>query len=280
MGHERRLTHAYRWAWLAGPLTVLALMLAVLVAAASPAPDDPAEGVRFELGPSVQGRPIRGIRFGTGPVRLALMGSIHGGWERNTERLVSMALDHVQANRSEVPPRLSVFFVPTTNPDGLALGSGPEDAWNARGIDLNRNFDTPNWSPDPHGRAGGRYGPTGTRKGAGGPAPFSEPETQAIRDFILGQGIGVVVSYHSGIVSVTAKDGGGIGSPLARQMAGVTGYPYIETWTEYELTGQFMDWLDAVGVRGIEVELPDQQTLDWEKNLVAVQVLMQTLASE
>lgn len=234
----------------------------------------------FEIGRSVQDNPLRALRLGSGPMRLALMGSIHGGWERNTERLVLTAYEHFLARPSEVPAALSLYVVPTSNPDGLAAGSGPDAAWNSRGVDLNRNFDTPNWSPDTFGRPGGRYGPTGTRKGAGGTAPFSEPETQVIRDFILRYTIGTVISYHSGIVSVSARDGGGgIAEPLAREVAAITGYPYVAVWTEYKLTGQFMDWLDAVGVKGVEVDLPNQQGIDWEQNLAAIKAVMAALAA-
>ncbi|HZO30786.1 MAG TPA: M14 family metallopeptidase [Chloroflexota bacterium] len=234
----------------------------------------------FEIGRSILDTPIRAIRLGTGPVRLALMGSIHGGWERNTERLVLTAYEHFLANPGEIPSALSLFVVPTSNPDGLAAGSGPDAAWNSRGVDLNRNFDTPNWSQDTFGRPGGRYGPTGTRKGAGGTAPFSEPETRVIRDFVLQHKIGAVISYHSGIVSVSARDGGGgIGEPLAQEMAAITGYPYLAVWTAYKLTGQFMDWLDGVGVKGVEVDLPNQQSIDWEQNLAAIKAVMAALAA-
>ncbi len=208
------------------------------------------------------------------------MGSIHGGWERNTEQLVNQAYAYFAANREQIPPQLTVYFVPTTNPDGLAAGNDRDSAWNADGVDLNRNFLTPNWSPDSFGRVGGRYGPSGIRAGAGGSEPFSEPETRAIRDFVMGEQISAVLSYHSGIVSVTTRDGGGdAAQPLAEKVATITGYPYIRTWTEYVLTGQFMDWLDSVGVEGIEVDLPNQQDIDWDKNLAAMRAVMAELAS-
>jgi hypothetical protein len=238
------------------------------------------EGEWETFGQSVHGTPLQALRLGSGSTRLALFGSIHGGWERNTQRLVQLALEHFSEHRDEIPPALSVYFIPTTNPDGLEAGDGPDSAWNARGVDLNRNFDTPDWSADTHGRVGGRYGAAGTRQGGGGTAAFSEPETQAIRDFIVGKQITAVMSYHSGISSVTTRDGGGgLAEPLAKHIAAITGYPYVETWTEYELTGQFMDWLDAVGVRGIEVDLPNQQGIDWPQNLNAIRAVMAALAA-
>jgi hypothetical protein len=233
----------------------------------------------FSIGTSVEGRQIRAIKFGTGPTHLAIVGAIHGGWEKNTMTLVQKAYEYFRDNRDEIPDELTVYFVPAINPDGVAAGTDRESAWNAHGVDLNRNFASYNWSRDTFGRVGGRYGPTGTRKNGGGPTPFSEPETKAVRDFILGDAINVVLSYHSGIVSVTAKDGGGgIGEPLAKQVAAITGYGYIAKWTEYKLTGQFMDWLDEQQVKGVEIELPDQQTLDWSKNLKAMQAVMRSMA--
>lgn len=234
----------------------------------------------FTFGRSVEDRPLEAIRLGSGAIHLALMGSIHGGWEANTERLVRQAYLHFGSHRDEIPADMSLYFVPTTNPDGLAAGSDRDAAWNANGVDLNRNFDTPNWSTDSYGQVGGRYGAAGTRAGAGGAFPFSEPETNAIRAFILDQQIDAVLSYHSGIVSVTTRDGGGdAAEPLALRVAAITGYPYIRTWTAYQLTGQFMDWLDEVGVKGIEVDLPNQQDIDWETNLAAIQSVVAGLTA-
>ncbi|MFN0073881.1 MAG: M14 family zinc carboxypeptidase [Chloroflexota bacterium] len=265
-------------------LVILSSLVTALWAGATLAQPTPAttdyENEWFAIGHSVQGRPIQAFRLGSGERRLALLGGIHGGWERNTYQLVSTAIEHFQLNPGEIPGNMSVFFIPGLNPDGLAAGNDRDAAWNARGVDLNRNFDTPNWSTDAAGRAGGRYGPSGRRPGAGGAAPFSEPESSALRDFVRTSGITAALSYHSGIVSVTARDGGGLGTPLARRVAIITGYPYLETWTEYELTGQLMDWLDAVGVRGVEIDLPDQQTLDWGQNLAAIRDVITVLAAE
>jgi hypothetical protein len=264
---------------LLGWITLLAAVMASSLSLAVTAHAASQDGW-FTLGYSAQNRPIDAIRLGSGATHLALMGSIHGGWERNTEQLVRQAYEYFAAHPEEIPQDLSLFFVPTSNPDGLAAGDDRESAWNANGVDLNRNFDTPNWSPDTYGRVGGRYGPTGARVGAGGSEPFSEPETRVIRAFIIDERIDAVLSYHSGIWSVTTRDGGGDpAEPIALQVAAAMGYPYIRDWTEYALTGQFMDWLAGIGVKGIEVDLPNQRDIDWDRNLAGIRVVIAALGA-
>ena len=236
----------------------------------------------FTIGWSVQGRPIVACRLGSGTsrmtARMAVTGAIHGGWERNTKVLVEMFLNYFVANPGAIPYGLVVYFVPVMNPDGVALGTSSSAAWNARGVDLNRNYDSGNWSRNTYGTPGGRYGPTGVRIGGGGTAPFSEPESKAIRDFVQGRGIRTLVSYHSGYLSVSAKDGGGgIAEPLAKLIARITGYPYIAKWTAYKLTGQLVDWANRVGVKGVDVDLPSRYVYDYTKNLAALRAVMTTL---
>ncbi len=111
-----------------------------------------------------------------------------------------------------------IWLIPTANPDGheyvfsgdiAAVGSGPYDdpVWwrkNVRdnnnnssfdswydGVDLNRNFGYM-WGYDNSGSSG--YPGSETYRG---PDPFSEPETQAIRDFVLAHDFVVSLSYHS-----------------------------------------------------------------------------------
>jgi zinc carboxypeptidase len=236
----------------------------------------------FTIGWSVRARPIVACRLGSGTSRLttrmAVIGAINGGWERNTRDLVEMLLNYYVANPTAIPYGLVVYFVPAVNPDGIALGTSSDSAWNARGVDLNRNFDSGNWSRDTYGTPGGRYGPDGVKIGGGGTAPFSEPETRAIRDFLQGRGIRTVISYHSGFVSVSAKDGGGgIGEPLAKLIARITGYPYIATWTAYKLTGQLVDWANRVGIKGIDIDLPSRFATDYSLNLAALKAVMSQL---
>jgi len=98
-----------------------------------------------------------------------------------------------------------VWVIPVANPDGYQYTFTNERLWrkNLRdndgdgqitisdGVDLNRNFDS-HWGYNDEGsspnRSSGQYR---------GPAPNSEPETQAVIDFIQDNDFKFVISYHT-----------------------------------------------------------------------------------
>ena len=85
-----------------------------------------------------------------------------------------------------------VYFIPMMNPDGveISLKSKPLYKANAKGVDLNVNFDA-NWGS-------GRYNTTHSgSQNYIGKYPFSEPETIALRDFTYKINPNVTISYHS-----------------------------------------------------------------------------------
>ena len=97
-----------------------------------------------------------------------------------------------------------LYFIPCINPDGYEFNhqTNPQGGgmWrkNRRpnpdytyGVDLNRNYGYM-WGYDDVGSSPNTWSETYR-----GPAPFSEPETQAIRDFILQKHFPVVLNYHS-----------------------------------------------------------------------------------
>ena len=90
------------------------------------------------IGQSVEGRSIKAHHFGEGRYKVVLVGDIHGGWEANTHELALELLAHFKANPHDVPDDVSLWIIPTLNPDGLAANTRV----NARGVDLNRNADT------------------------------------------------------------------------------------------------------------------------------------------
>lgn len=86
----------------------------------------------------------------------------------------------------------SVFFLPILNPDGvnIALNENPLYKANARGVDLNVNFDA-RWG------TGEKNIRNKSSENYIGEYPFSERETRAIRDFTLSIDPDLTISYHA-----------------------------------------------------------------------------------
>ncbi|MGQ9599907.1 MAG: peptidoglycan DD-metalloendopeptidase family protein [Anaerolineae bacterium] len=234
----------------------------------------PAIESRKVIGRSVLGRFIVAHRLGQGPIKVALIGDIHGQFEANTHRLAQQLLEHFQTHLEEIPPEVSLWIIPTMNPDGLASGH----RWNAHGVDLNRNADTDldgcagnDWSPD-------TIGHEGNYAGVGGAYPFSEPETQAVRDFLEDAWVAIV--YHSAAGAIfedscrrhipTAR--------LAQVLSDATGYPVPEEgWLGYPITGDLADYLAGEGVAAVTVELTDHDDPEFDRNLAGVRAVLSSI---
>jgi len=225
---------------------------------------EPSFSESFVFGESFGGRPLVAHRLGNGPIGRALIGGIHGGYEWNTTTLMSDTLDYLLAAPNLIPEALTLYVVPLANPDGAAAGT---DAGNGRmngnGVDLNRNWDY-EWQPE---------ATHGTRPVDAGALPFSEPETIALRDFILDHNIEAVLFYHSA-GSVVFSGAGRETSrtvALAKWMAEQTGYRYAPEGVPSQITtGDAIDWLTTQGIDAVEIELSTHEDLDWENNLRGV----------
>jgi murein DD-endopeptidase MepM/ murein hydrolase activator NlpD len=223
------------------------------------------------VGHSVQGLPLTAYRFGQGPLKVVLVGDIHGGFEANTYELAQELVAHFQANAGDVPAQVSLWILPTMNPDGLAAG----ERRNANGVDLNRNADTNldgcagnDWTTD-------TVDSDGSRPGAGGPYPFSEPETVAMRDFF--DDAWLAVFYHSAgeAIFVDSCQRHLPSARLAEILSEATGYPVPpEGWSGYPVTGDFADYLAGEGVAAVTLELTDREDPEFERNLAGVQALL------
>jgi len=203
------------------------------------------------------------FRLGTGARWFVVIGAIHGGTECNTSGVVKGLADRIIDNPLLLPQDASLFVLPLSNPDGCILKTRA----NANGIDLNRNWDTDDWIADAEG-------PFGVISGSGGPTPFSEPETLALRDWLLSlrndpahKGPVRLISYHSAVppsgLTLPAYHDGIKPERLSKEMALIyseeTGYPYSSEWVgNYDITGELIHWAFDNQIVTIDVELPDR----------------------
>lgn len=180
-----------------------------------------------------------------------------------------LAMQHIRRG----VPKGGVWVVPLVNPDGALLvqegagsvkdclrgglvyvnGGSDFSMWkaNARAVDLNVNFD-----------AGWGTGSQNVRSPAPanyiGPAPFSEPETQALRDFTLEKNPAFTVSYHTkGEVIYWRYHQGTLRAMrdkrYAKILCSATGYPLAEAPCS---AGGYKDWcVEKLGIPAFTVEV-------------------------
>ena len=120
---------------------------------------------------SVQGRRIyiRDMPNPLGSIRVLVVGGMHGD-ELSSTALALQWIAQAQSTGSNVHWR----FIPMLNPDGIF--AKPSRRTNAHGVDLNRNFPTPNWKSE-----AAFYWEHRTRRDPRrwpGPQPLSEPESR------------------------------------------------------------------------------------------------------
>lgn len=168
----------------------------------------------YSIGTSVEGRVILAMRISARPdsedVPEAFFNGVHHAREPIGMMSLVYSMWHMleaygkDAEITNLLDNRAIWFVPLVNPDGYQynLTYFPEGGGTWRknrggvdnqGIDLNRNYSTEDqWGPadnpgliDP---ASGNYR---------GVVPFSEPETRAIRDFVLGRKFRAGINYHS-----------------------------------------------------------------------------------
>ncbi len=107
---------------------------------AAPAPKDPLRDRWTPIGMSESDRPILATSVGHGPVRILLIGSIHGD---EAEARAAFAGMQRALRDPSVSSLATIRVIKDLNPDGSTLGTRA----NARGIDLNRNWPATNFRP-------------------------------------------------------------------------------------------------------------------------------------
>ncbi len=253
---------------------VLASVLSTGAIFCQAAPPAGAEPQASTVGTSQDGTPLVLYALGRGPRRVLVLGGQHGGPEANTVQLVNGLLDYFDANPSELPPGIELDGLPVANPDGLANGSRQF----ADGVDPNRNWGGSDW------RADASDSNAVFRVGLGGPEPFSEPETQALANWVLANRPAFIVNFHSaGGFMFGTRDGPA--GELSSAYAEASGYAWPAPGVAgqrsplpYQASGSMNVWLRESGLPGILVELSTPRSTEIERNLAGLKAVLAALS--
>jgi len=237
------------------------------------------------IGKSVREKNITLYQYGDGEKEILFVGGIHGGYGWNTVLLAYEAIDYFEANPDAIPDDVKVTIIPVLNPDGLDKVVNTSDRFetsdistsqsdivagrfNANEVDLNRNFDC-EWQTS---------GTWQSKTVSGGDKVFSEPEAQAIRNYVETKNPTAVVvwysaaggvyssSCHNGILSET-KD-------LTNAYANASGYGNYNEFDSYEVTGDMVNWLAKENIPAISVLLATHTEVEWEENKAGIKALL------
>ncbi len=230
----------------------------IFIPTSTPYPDDQ----RFSIGKSVEGRDIWAWQFGEGIYTIVLVGGIHGGFEGNTVILAEELIDYFRTHPEDVLPKVRLVIIPAANPDGLVRGSELEGRFNARGVDLNRNW-------------GCEWSDTAVLRDievSPGSRPFSEPESFALRAYFVAEPPDAAIFYHSAAGGIFLGQCGE--EPPAIWMGELledaTGYPHQSSWHYYEVSGDATNWLANRGIPAAVIETYTKEETDFGINLAGV----------
>jgi len=172
-----------------------------------------------------------------GDCTLLIFAAIHGE-EAETTFALSRALRQLR----EPSPHCAVVLA--ANPDGSIRGT----RGNARGVELNRNFPTRDWQPNPVPHRSTLEDPRDVLLSPGS-HPGSEPETQALITLIDELKPKAVIALHAPLACIDDANQ----SPLGRWLADRTGLEFVAD-VGYPTPGSFGTWGRENGVAVITYE--------------------------
>ena len=197
----------------------------------------------IKLKPLIYGRTMLGSPLLYFPSKsecqLLVIAGIHGE-EPETTFLLSRALRAFDDNFD------SVTFILCANPDGMTLGM----RGNAKGVDLNRNFDTQNFSRENVGSRSVLEAPRDTLLSPGNSAA-SEPETQALVALIQKLSPSSILSMHAPMGCIDAPQK----TELVEDLMGVFNLPWLPD-IGYKTPGSLGTWCGEHDIECVTLELP------------------------
>jgi murein tripeptide amidase MpaA len=281
--------------------------------------------------PSLEGRTVYGVEIATKVKDVATDGrpifyldGVHHAREWPAAEYTMLFVHHLVENfgkDKEVTELLRgarLIAIPIVNVDGfdysrtspaqnslLGAGNGFEGYWrknrrslsgatipvaqknpDAYGVDPNRNYSYL-WGDQEGGSSGSQVSQTYR-----GTAPFSEPETQNVRDIFLGRNVVADITNHTYQATVLRTGGGSapednILEPLGGRLADALGYKN-QASVGYPTTGTTDDWAyAAMGALGFTIENgaigfhpPYDQEIGtyWQEHMEAYEIMYDVVA--
>ncbi len=191
------------------------------------------------FGESVLGTPLHVWRPAE-ECRVLVFAAIHGE-EPESTIVLSRALRHL----TEPSPHCAVVLA--LNPDGVSRGT----RGNANGVDLNRNFPTRTWAPDPVCHRATMNDPRDVELSPG-EAAGSEPETRALMALVDELSPESVVAIHAPLACLEDPKS----HPLAHWFAKRVNLPVVDD-VGYPTPGSFGTWCAERDLHVITYELED-----------------------
>jgi len=243
------------------------------------------EGSQVVIGRSIEGNNIIAYNYGTGDTRILFIGGIHGGYSWNTALLGFETMDYLKSHLDMIPSDIIITVIPVLNPDGLqkAVGTSGEfsandvsksqsvilsSRTNANEVDINRNFDC-KWQSDAVWQK---------KSISGGESVFSEPESQAIKNYIENHKVSASVVWYSAVGGVySSKCGEEIMSETNELMnvyAKASGYPANDSYDYYETTGDLVNWLAKEKIPAVSVLLTNHTDTELDKNIKGIKAVI------
>jgi hypothetical protein len=234
------------------------------------------------VGLSAGGRTIGLIEIGEGEKPVLFVGQIHGN-EVGTQKLV-LRLAHWLEKNHERWPHLKFILIPSINPDGAReaersrglFSHGRLGRFNGNNVDLNRNFDVPNFKSDSHWNRGRGYAERepvfcGERGG-------SEPETTLLCRLAKVHEPELSVFFHS-VASDVNPGNDDRSRELAKIFSEVSGYENYshERWLKLEQTGTAREWFSRAKLPYLEIEGSVRWGSDWKKQKAAIEACIDLL---
>jgi hypothetical protein len=229
-------------------------------------------GPMISIGKTIENRDIWAIKISDNPnvdedEPEILFTAAHHCREVVTPEIILAIMNHLTQNYG-VDPEVTnlvdnreIWFVLVVNPDGYAYNDlnnpGGGGMWrkNRRdngdgsyGVDLNRNYGYM-WGYDDIGSSPNTA--TETYRGSG---PFSEAETQAVRDLIIAHHFEIVINYHAYSNLILWPYGYAVGTytpdekvfnALGQRLSSYNNYTADPAWAMYPVNGDVNDWAYA-----------------------------------